>query len=221
MVTVSSFGKDVASVRTKGTTTTNIGTIFPSTRVIIHPLTSNKRNAIRTLAAKVNKHVRATLMDSPLNEGVSTSCNVLRGGGATMVRVTTTTKLPLLSGRRHGPLRAAACNIKRLVQSTVQGNYERFVIKVNNDTAGSNKIKVLSTLKFRFLSGDNRPIQGKTTKLTSLTRVQDKRMLPILGRYAFQITYSIRGSLYKRLNYDDMFKPRGNTSRGDVQRVSR
>lgn len=221
MATVSSFGKDVASVRTKRTTTRKVREISISTRIVMEPLTSKKRNAMRTLMSKVGKALRGMRIAKPLNRPIVYRCNVVRDAGATIVRVTKTTKVALISSRREGPLGAAACNIKRMVHSTVSGKYEHFLIKVNKDTAGSKKIKVLRTLNCNFLSGSKGRIPFNTGNLGILRRVASACILPRLGRYGFGVTYSMAGTLYKRRKYDTMFNPRGNTAPRVVYRVSR
>lgn len=221
IVTVSSFGKDVASLRTKRDTSTKVQHVCPSTSVAVHPLTSNNRNAIRTLALNYNNAHARMYMAKPLRGPILYDCNVLSTNGATIVRVSKTTKVALLSRARQGPLCAAACKIKRIVESTVSENYERFVVKVNKDTAGSKKVNVLRTLKFSLLSRRKIPMHRNTLNLGSLTMVSSSRTLPRLGRYAFQVTYSIAGPLYNSRKYDTIFNPRGNTSPTVVRRVSR
>lgn len=98
-MTVSSFGKDVADVRTKVTYGRNVLTTVPGTSIIIEPLTSNNRKAMATLMRNVGNACRRISMAKPVKRGIRTACKMLRSS-ATIVRVTRTSKVALI---RNGP----------------------------------------------------------------------------------------------------------------------
>lgn len=221
VVTVSSFGNYLASTRTKGTTRGNVGDVGPSYRASIVPVTSNNRNLLSMLVATAGKGCVALSTRKPLVGVTGARCNLSNGNEATVVRVTTVDKLPLMPVRREGPVLAAAFNAKRLVGSTLGGKYEGFVVNVNKDTAGSTKLKVLRTLNFHFLSGSKRALNAKNRVVRTITGVSASNVRPTLERARFVMTYSMTGPFCNPSKTTCVFTRRGKTSSGVIRELSR
>lgn len=221
-MTSSSFGKSLASLRMTSTVRTNVRLRLPSMRIIGIPITSKKRNAVRALMSTLYKRCIAYRICSPLVHAVASDCKVVRRGkrGATVVSVTSTDNVALVSRGRHSPFVAAACNAKRLVTSTCSHKYHRFVMNINNDTAGSTKGKVLRTLNYHFLSIGKGALTPNKGSLGRLSFVSVSRVSGSLLSSRFAVVYSIYGPLFKRRKTTCIFTPRGKTSPTRVRVLS-
>lgn len=198
----------------------NVGAVFPSYRALLFPVTSKNRKVLSVLASTAGKGCQALPTRNPLVRLIRKQCNVSNSKRATLVRVTTIDNLPLIPRSGEGPVLAAACKAKRLVLSTLRRNYHRFVINVNNDTAGSTKLNVLRTLKFHFLSGQKGLLKAKNEVVSRMTSVSASTMRPTLGRTHFAVTYSMHGPFYKSSKTTCIFTSRGKTSTGVIGRLS-
>lgn len=220
LVTPSSFGKYVATGRTYRTVRGKLGGVSASTRVIGIPVTSNNRNAIRTLISTLGKGVVAGGIANPLGGPIATFCNLVRRGQLTMVRVSTTDNVRFIGRSATSPLRTAACKAKRLVLSTLRHNTRGFVVNLKNSTAGSNNTKVTRTLNIHFLSRSGRRLPINKVTLRGLIQVSRARVSPLLSGTAFSVTYSISYPLAKGGNTDVIFNPRGSTGRARIGLLS-
>lgn len=227
IVTLSSFGKYLASTRTKRTTTRKMRTTYPRYQAVILPITSNKRNVLSILLTTDGKGHVAIHTRSPLVRPYSTDCNVSKSNGATFMRVTTVDKLPLIPTSGEGPVGAAAFKANRLVHSTLRQKYLHFIVKLKKDTAGSTNLKVLRTLKFHFFSGRKRRIKDVrgnvtlyNTLLSTVDSVSDSSTRPTLGGAYFATTYSMHGPFFNPGKTTRVFTPRGKTSTSVMGRLS-
>lgn len=211
----------MSTLRTTGTVRENFGFVFPRTSCGGVPVTSNKRKAIRSLISTARNSVVRQAIAKPLKRSIGTFFKLVKSKGATMVRVTTTSNLRLIPSRGQGPLVASAEKAKRLVATTLSLKIRRVVVKVNNDTAGSTKTKVVRTLNNGLLSGANDRVKRNKKSLIRLRTVSVSNLSSELQSIRFRITYSISGPLANPENTSTVFNPRGKTAPRVIRLLSR
>lgn len=162
------------------------------TSVRVVPVVSNKRKFTGAVAELGNNRLVCLSTANPINGGMGTRFNVFTRGNrvATIVRVTTITNLGRIPLRRHGPLLAAACKMKRLVLTTLSFKTSHVLVNYNSSNASSKKTKVTRTLNIQFLSnGKGMTRVGKNTSLLEVGRVSSSSVSGQIERVRVSITY--------------------------------